>query len=98
MRAVSKGFYTRVARWYIFKPKIQDWVYFGRPWNRQRWYILWPFGIFQNHLVCFMAIWYILWSFGKIFPRFDVLYIVKSGNPVLHHPSEKVFGKAGFQI
>jgi hypothetical protein len=24
---------SRVARWYIFKPKIQIWVNFGWPWN-----------------------------------------------------------------
>jgi hypothetical protein len=23
----------RVARWYIFIPKIPIWVYFGEPWN-----------------------------------------------------------------
>jgi hypothetical protein len=28
------------------------------------WYILWPFGIFYDHLVYVMAFWYILWPFG----------------------------------
>jgi hypothetical protein len=56
---------TRVARWYIFKPKIPIWGNFGGPWNIQCWYILWPFGKFYNHLVYFMAIWYILWEFGQ---------------------------------
>jgi hypothetical protein len=40
------------------------------------WYILWPFGMFYGHLVCFMAIWYILWLFGMyIFSLFGMLYI-----------------------
>jgi hypothetical protein len=30
--------------------------------------ILWPFGIFYNHLKCFMAIRYILRSFGNFLP------------------------------
>jgi hypothetical protein len=59
----------RVARWYIFKPKIPIWVnledlemenvdvYYGH-WEfiTAIWYILWPFGIFYGHLVYFMAI------------------------------------------
>jgi hypothetical protein len=47
-------FQTRVARWYIFKPKISMWVNFGGPWNVNSWYILWPFEIYYGHL---MAIW-----------------------------------------
>jgi presenilin-like A22 family membrane protease len=57
------------------------------------WYILWPFGIFYDHLVYFMAIlvnimaiWYILWPFGisycylvYIFPFWFVL-VRESGN------------------
>jgi hypothetical protein len=38
-------FSSRVARWYIFKPKISIWVIFGGPWNGKGWYILLPFGI-----------------------------------------------------
>jgi hypothetical protein len=30
----------RVARWYIFKPKIPIRVNFGGPWNGKGWYIL----------------------------------------------------------
>jgi hypothetical protein len=44
---------VRVARWYIFKPKIPIWVNFGGPWNRKDLYILWPFGIYYGHLVYF---------------------------------------------
>jgi hypothetical protein len=29
--------WSRVARWYIFKPKIQIWVTFGVYWNERRW-------------------------------------------------------------
>jgi hypothetical protein len=61
------------------------------------WCILWPFGIFCDHLVYFVAIWEILWPFGiscdylvyfvviwYIFPHFGMLYQEKSGNPVLN--------------
>jgi hypothetical protein len=65
---------TRVARCYIFKPKIATWVNFVvLQWKRvvyftAVWSILRPFGIFG-------AIWY-------IFSRFGILYLEKSGNPV----------------
>jgi hypothetical protein len=36
----EKSLQTRVARWFIFKPKIQIWIYFGGPWNVKCWYIL----------------------------------------------------------
>jgi hypothetical protein len=73
---------TRVARWYMFKPKIPVWVNFVVPWNENSWYILWPFEI------CVMAVWYILWQFGNlvaiwyIFPRFGILCKGKYGNHV----------------
>jgi hypothetical protein len=31
---------TRVARWFVFKPKIPSLVKFGGPWNRKCCYIL----------------------------------------------------------
>jgi hypothetical protein len=58
----------RVARWFLFKPKIQIWVNFGGPEIEKRCYILWPFGIFYGHLGYFMTIWYTLCSFGTFFP------------------------------
>jgi hypothetical protein len=71
--------FVRVARWYIFIPKILICPHFGEPWNGNEgivyghleyftamWYILLPFGIFYGHLVYFMAIWYILWPSGKV--------------------------------
>jgi hypothetical protein len=46
----------RVARWYIFKLKIQIWEFWGHLVN-------------FSHLVYFMAIWYICWLSLYIFPR-----------------------------
>jgi hypothetical protein len=39
---------TRVARWFVFKPKIPIWVNFG----------VVIFDIFYGHLVYFMVLWY----------------------------------------
>jgi hypothetical protein len=41
----STGIMARVARWYIFKPKIPIWVNFVVSCNGRCWYFLWPFGI-----------------------------------------------------
>jgi hypothetical protein len=60
--------YTRVARWFILRPKFPIWVYFGGPWKGKCWYILRPFGIIYDHLVKYMAVRYRLWSFGTFFP------------------------------
>jgi hypothetical protein len=60
--------WSRVARWFFFKPKIAIWVNFGGLWNGKCWYILGPFGIFYGHLVLCMTVWYSLWSFGIFFP------------------------------
>jgi hypothetical protein len=62
---------ARVARWFIFKPKIQIWVTFGGYCIRRCWNILWPFDQF----------WYItghigigiLWLFGIFLP--DLVYL-----------------------
>jgi hypothetical protein len=64
---------TRVARWFILRPKIgytleglamEDvgglfghLVYFTAIWS-----ILRPFGLFYGHLIYFMAIWHIMWQ------------------------------------
>jgi hypothetical protein len=62
----------RVARWYIFKPKIQTWVNFGGPGMEK-------VGTFYGHLEHIQAIWYILWPFGNlvaiwyIFSSFGIL-------------------------
>jgi hypothetical protein len=55
----------RVARWFIFEPKIALWVNFGRLLNGKGfflftmaiWNIVRPFGIFYGHLA-------IKWKFG----------------------------------
>jgi hypothetical protein len=60
---------TRVARWFIIKPKITIWAKLGGPGNGKCCYVLWPFVIFFCHLV--MAVWYSFWSFGT-FSRFDM--------------------------
>jgi hypothetical protein len=56
-------FYTRVARWFVFKPKIQIWVNYGGSCNGRRWYILWTLGPFfgLGLLLYFMDIWYSSW-------------------------------------
>jgi hypothetical protein len=48
------GLGCRVARWFVFKPKISIWV--------------WPFVISYRDLGYFMTILYILCSFGTFFP------------------------------
>jgi hypothetical protein len=45
----TKTFFSliaRVARRYIFKPKIPIWVHFGGPWNVKCWYIFGSFEIY----------------------------------------------------
>jgi hypothetical protein len=65
---------ARVARWFIFNPKIQIWVNFGGCWNGKCWNIMymaiwnilrtfgifyvWPFGTFCVDLVHFFRFWY----------------------------------------
>jgi hypothetical protein len=71
---------TRVARWFIFKPKIPI---SGKFWMVLKWkvlvyfmalrFVLRPFGIFFDHLVYFGFVWY-------IFSRFGILCEEKSGN------------------
>jgi hypothetical protein len=72
----SSIFDTRVARWFVFKPKIPIWVNFGEPWIGNviyfiaTWNILWKFWIFYDHLVHFVFIWYIFAGFGIMYiPR-----------------------------
>jgi hypothetical protein len=74
----------RVARCYIFRPKIAVWINFGGPCNGRYSYISWTFGLFYGHLIYFMDIWYILWYFGIFFPSVGILYQEKYGNPALN--------------
>jgi hypothetical protein len=95
---ISAG--TKVARWYIFIPKLRIWVDFGGPWNGKCWHILLPIGIFYGNLIYFMVIWYNLWSFWYIFPCFGMMYQGKSGNPVgnLHRTSKCVLCSSFFVV
>jgi hypothetical protein len=54
----------RVARWFLFKSKIQICVNFRGSSNGGCWYILCPFGQFFGHLAYVMAIWYIFRPFN----------------------------------
>jgi hypothetical protein len=70
---------TRVARWFLFKPKIPKTL---------EGLALEDNGIFYVHLVNIPAIWHIyghlvlFTPFWYIFTRFGMLYEEKSGNPV----------------
>jgi hypothetical protein len=70
---------SRVARWFIFKPKIPICAYFVGPWY---WY-------FYNHSEYFTAIWKIVWQFGifcgnlYIFSRFGMFGPSKIWQPCL---------------
>jgi hypothetical protein len=70
-RILCNTFTDRVARWFVFDPKIPILVKFGGFWNKKCSYILWSFGIFYVYLVKSMAFWYSLWSFD-IFLRFGM--------------------------
>jgi hypothetical protein len=57
----SDGSSRRVARWYIFKPKILIWVNFeileGLGMEKVGIHIACPFGIYYGRLIYFMGIW-----------------------------------------
>jgi hypothetical protein len=57
---------SRVARWFVFKPKIQICVNFRGSCNGRCWYILWTLG----------TVFYILWTFGIV--RGNLVYIFLS--------------------
>jgi hypothetical protein len=57
----------RVARWFIFKPKIPIWGKFSGPQIEKCWYISWPFGMFYGHMGYCMTIWHSLCLFGTFF-------------------------------
>jgi hypothetical protein len=48
---------TRVARWFLLRPKIPIWVYSGGPLNGKCCYIFWSFVILYDNWVYFMSIW-----------------------------------------
>jgi hypothetical protein len=88
--AFPASFSARVARWFLFKPKIPIWANFGGPyidWKMLVYFMVirdisWPFSICYGNLV-------MLWSFGTFcvhlvhfFPFWDHAP-KKSGNPAL---------------
>jgi hypothetical protein len=77
---------SRVARWYIFIPKMPPLVYFWWPDDGKVWYISWP-------LVILGQFWYIFWC---IFFHYCLLYQEKSGNPGLkNHRHQELDGLCG---
>jgi hypothetical protein len=60
---------AKVARWYIFKPKIPVWVNFWTVFAMEAVGIFYGyiFGLFCGHLVYSVAIWYMLWLFGLFY-------------------------------
>jgi hypothetical protein len=50
-----KGVTYRVARWFVFKPKIPIWEKFGGPSIGKCLYTLWPFVIFHGCSGYFMT-------------------------------------------
>jgi hypothetical protein len=52
----------RVARWFVFKPKIPIWVNFVGLYNEN-------VCKFYDHSVYFTVIWYNLWPFGRVCGR-----------------------------
>jgi hypothetical protein len=84
---------TRVARWFVFQPKLPIWVNFRGSCNSKSWYILWPFGLLYGHLKYSMAIWYIYFVvIWYIFPPLGILHRnkEKSGNPG-KYPFKRMF-------
>jgi hypothetical protein len=70
----------RVARWFIFKPKIPIWVNFEGLWNGECWHVF-------GHLENFAAILYTLWLIDNlvaiwyIFPPFWYIVATKMWQP-----------------
>jgi hypothetical protein len=61
----GNGLQARVARWFIFKPKIQIWVNLGGPWSEK-------VGIFCDHLAIYdnlLPIWFISPRFGLLLKK-----------------------------
>jgi hypothetical protein len=74
---------VRVARWFVFNPKIQFLVNFVGSCNGRCRYILWSLS------PIYILAFYILWTFGVVrgnlvyFSCFGILHQEKSGNPVI---------------
>jgi hypothetical protein len=85
---------SRVARWFVFKPKIQIWEKFGEPCNVRCWYILWTLGLLT--VFC-----YILWTFvivrGYLVYFFPFWYFVprKIWQPCIEERFERWYRSLG---
>jgi hypothetical protein len=75
---------NRVARWYIFRPKIAILVNFEGPCNGICWYNIWPLGLFYFHLISF-DIFYDRFVCGNLvyFPPFWYILRRKIWQPCL---------------
>jgi hypothetical protein len=76
---------VRVARWFVFKPKIQIWEGLA---NGRCWYTLWTLGPFYGILLYFMDMVKFV-EIRYILSHFGILYQEKSGNPGWSKPSRK---------
>jgi hypothetical protein len=56
-KEVGKVERIRVARWFLLRPNIPIWEYFGGHCNGNCCYIFWSFGLFYEHWVYFTNIW-----------------------------------------
>jgi hypothetical protein len=77
---------SRVARCFIFIPKIPIWVYYGGPWNGKCWERLSKFGIHSCHLVYFISI-FIDFVFWYIFPFWCTYCIQKNLATLAQRPN-----------
>jgi hypothetical protein len=89
-----EGVHARVARWFVFKPKISIWVNFGGPyidWKMLIYFLATVFGIVYRHLGYFITILYILCSFGTFY-RFWVSFTKKNlATQVQAGPEQLIF-------
>jgi hypothetical protein len=65
---VRRGERSRVAGWFVFKPKIQIWGNFGGSCNGRCWYILWKLGPFYGLFLYFMDIAIVRGNLVYFFP------------------------------
>jgi hypothetical protein len=82
---------ARVARCYIFMPKIPMSLYLGGIWNGKYWYVLMSFGNYYSHLVDFSTFCYIeswkIWQ-PSIGPWFSLKFWIPNGPDPLRKPDK----------
>jgi hypothetical protein len=95
----QRGLPFRVARWFVFKPKIQIWVNFGGSCTGRCWYVLRTFGSFYSLLLYFRTCGIVRGNL-LYFSRLGILYREKSGNHAtltLHAPRRAVKERKNLQ-